>query len=34
MFAGRRTTRPVKVTLISTDRICETFDHEKSRAAY
>ena len=34
LFASRCTSRPVKTTLISTDRVVETFDHEKSRAVY
>lgn len=33
-FASRCTSRTVKTTLISTDRIVETFDLEKSRAVY
>ena len=34
LFASRCTSRPVKTTLISTDRIVETFDLEKSRTVY
>lgn len=34
LFASRCTTRPVKVTLINTERIVETFDPEKSRTVY
>jgi len=34
LFASRCTTRPVKVALINTDRIVETFDPEKSGTFY
>lgn len=33
-FAARRTTRPVKVTLLSADRIVQRFAYEASKAAY